>query len=150
MSSTPLFVYGTLRDPDVLFAILGRHLPPAQCRPAQAPGFAAVQYPGRVYPALIEKAGAAAEGLLLVDLAPLDLDVLDAFEGDEYRRASLLATADGIPDTANFYQSVIAIAPDAAPWTLEDWTRLHKATVIGAETGTAAALRQRFTARQHA
>ena len=47
-----LFVYGTLRDPDVLGAVLGR---PATGLNAAAPGYAVVNYPGRVYPALLRR-----------------------------------------------------------------------------------------------
>ena len=60
----PLFVYGTLRDPDLLAAVLGRKLRPGGQHMARAPGFRAVHYPGRIYPALIRVPGAAAEGLL--------------------------------------------------------------------------------------
>jgi hypothetical protein len=59
----PLFVYGTLRDPDLLAAVLGRKLRPAGQHVARAPGFRAIYYPGRIYPALIREPGAAAERL---------------------------------------------------------------------------------------
>jgi hypothetical protein len=39
----------------------------------------------------------------------------------------------------------IVSAPD---WELASWTALHKPAVIGQETGTAQALRQRLSARQ--
>lgn len=85
----PLFVYGTLRDPDLLAAVLGRQLRSGGQHVARAPGFRAVHYPGRVYPALIRVPGAAAEGLLLIDLSPFERDLLDAFEGEEYRRTPI-------------------------------------------------------------
>ena len=52
-----LFVYGTLRDPQLLSAVLGR---PATGLNAAAPGYAAVHYPGRIYPALVRRPGSAA------------------------------------------------------------------------------------------
>ena len=87
----PLFVYGTLRDPDLLAAVLNRPLHPGALLPARAPGFRAVPYPSRLYPALIRSPGATAEGLLLTDLSPFERDLLDAFEGDEYLRGPIAA-----------------------------------------------------------
>ena len=56
----PLFVYGTLRDPDLLAAVLGRPLAACEILAAVAPGFRAAHYPNRIYPALIRAPGAAA------------------------------------------------------------------------------------------
>lgn len=145
--ATMLFVYGTLQDPDVLAAVLGRPVDVGALAPAQAPGHHAVTYPGRVYPALVAASGAIAPGLLIDGLDTLDLAVLDAFEGDEYRRAEIDITQAGRTLRAQVYLPAIAIAPDAAPWSLVDWTKRHKPAVIAAETGTATALRQRLTAQ---
>ena len=143
MIGKPLFVYGTLRDPDVLDALLGRTLPAVE---ATAPGFRAVHYPQRVYPALIAAQGGNAPGLLLHQLTPIDLAILDAFEGDEYRRATIaVLTPSGMVD-ADVYLPIIAIPANAAPWTLEAWTRLHKRTVLDGERRSAAALRDRLSA----
>ena len=72
----PLFAYGTLRDPDILWAILGRSIPDHARLMARAPGYAAVHYPGRTYPALIGNPMEAAPGLVLDGLSPLDVAVL--------------------------------------------------------------------------
>jgi hypothetical protein len=85
----PLFVYGTLRDPELLAAVLGRALRLGTIHPARAPGFKAVHYPNRIYPALIRSPGTAAEGLLVIGLSPFERDLLDAWEGEEYRRAPI-------------------------------------------------------------
>lgn len=141
-----LFVYGTLQDTDVLGAVLGRGVGPAGLRRATAPGHRAVSYPGRVYPALVPIAGEAAAGLIVEGLTALDLAVLDAFEGDEYRRRSIVVELDGQLHPAEAYIPVIAIAPDGPAWSLANWTATHKPAVVGAETGTASALRQRLSA----
>lgn len=146
MTDKPLFVYGTLRDPDVLDALLGRTLPASERVAASAPGFDAVHYPRRVYPALIATPGANAPGLLLHNLAVSELAILDAFEGDEYRRATIAVQApSGIVD-ADVYLPVVAIPPDAAPWTLDTWTLLHKPSVLDGERRTAKILRERVSA----
>ena len=142
-----LFIYGTLQDADVLGAVLGRMVDMAGLRRAQAPGYRAVPYPGRVYPALVKTAADAAPGLLLDDLSALDLAVLDAFEGDEYRRESISVIADGLSLTAYAYLPVAAIAADTPVWSLAGWAAAHKPAVLGRETGTATALRQRLSAR---
>ena len=142
-----LFVYGTLQDADVLGAVLGRPVDTAVLRRVTAPSYRAVAYPGRVYPALVVSAGDAAPGLLLEHLTELDVAVLDAFEGDEYRREPITVLLDGTQHLAQAYLPVIAIPATAPGWSLADWTMAHKPVVLGHETGTATALRQRLSAR---
>lgn len=142
-----LFAYGTLQDPDVLGAVLGRPVDMSRLRPATAPGYRAVFYPGRVYPALIRAPQATPAGLVVADLSPLDLAVLDAFEGDEYRRETIVVRIGEEQRHMDTYLPAIPIDP-ALDWSLGTWTALHKPAVIGQETGTALALRQRLSARQ--
>ena len=124
------FVYGTLRDPDVLTAVLGHtHV---RGEPAEAEGHATVLYPGRTYPALVASPGLFAPGLLLSSLTSFDLDRLDAFESDEYWRASISVTAAGGHIAAQTYLPAIAIPADAAPWSLDAWTQRHKTDMLGA------------------
>ncbi|WP_354040119.1 gamma-glutamylcyclotransferase family protein [Devosia sp. UYZn731] len=145
MSARPLFVYGTLRDPEVLYALLGRTLSASECVGACTPGFQAVHYPQRVYPALIAVPDGNAPGLLLHDLSATELAVLDAFEGDEYRRASISAMAPYGTVEADVYLPVAHIPADAEPWTLDNWTRLHKLGVLDGERRTSQALRDRLS-----
>ena len=148
MNALPLFVYGTLRDPDLLAGVLNRPLRPAHLHPARAPGFRAVHYPGRIYPALIRVPGAAAEGLLLTDLSPFERDLLDAFEGDEYRRqpiATMLADEPELHE-ADAYLPAIAIATDAHDWSLSRWQAEHKPKVLVAEAASARDIRTRLIA----
>ncbi|RJO69459.1 gamma-glutamylcyclotransferase [Nocardia panacis] len=77
----PLFAYGTLRFPQVLTGLLGRH--PA-ATPVSAPGWRAAELPGRVYPGLVPDADATTSGILLTDLTADEWRVLDAFEDAEY------------------------------------------------------------------
>ena len=142
-----LFVYGTLQDADVLAAALGRPVSVAGLRRATAPGYRAVAYPGRVYPALVASAADAAPGLLVEHLSPLDIAVLDAFEGEEYRREPIAVLTDGTQYAADAYLPARVISADAPAWSLSDWTAGYKAAVLSAETGTAAGLRQRLSER---
>jgi gamma-glutamylcyclotransferase (GGCT)/AIG2-like uncharacterized protein YtfP len=141
----PLFVYGTLRDPDLLAAVLGRALRPGEAEPAVAPGFRATFYPGRIYPALIRAPGGAAEGLLLLSLSPFELDLLDAFEGEEYRRGVVPVIVGEELHEANAYLPAIPVAGDD-PWLLEVWQAEHKSRVLGADAAQAAEIRQKLIA----
>jgi gamma-glutamylcyclotransferase (GGCT)/AIG2-like uncharacterized protein YtfP len=141
-----LFVYGTLRDPDLLAAVLARPLNRDAMLVAQAPGYRAVHYPGRPYPALLQTPGAAAEGLVLTDLSRFERDLLDAFEGPEYRRALLPVMVAEELHEAFAYLPAIAIAADAPPWTLAAWQERHKPDVLGTERATADELRRRLIA----
>jgi hypothetical protein len=142
-----LFVYGTLQDADVLGAVLGRPVDMAGLRRALAPGYRAVACPGRVYPALAVSGADAAPGLLLESLSGLDLAVLDAFEGEEYRRGTITVLVDGAAHEAGAYLPVNALPATAPAWSLAEWTAMHKPAVLRQETGTATALRQRLAAQ---
>ena len=142
----PLFVYGTLRDPDLLSAVLERPLSAAAILPAAAPGFAAVHYPGRIYPALVRAPGVAAAGLVLTDLSPFEGDLLDAFEGTEYRRGLIPVMVGEELHEAFAYLPAMEVSRTAAPWTLEGWQRTHKPKVLAAEAAGAAAIRLKLIA----
>jgi hypothetical protein len=144
----PLFAYGTLRDPDLLAAVLGRPLRLGTLYPARAPGFRAVHYPGRIYPALVRSPGSAADGLLITGLTPFERDLLDAYEGDEYRRAPIAAMLVDEPELheADAYLPVIEVPTDAHEWSLSRWQVEHKPRVLVSELAEAARLLERLIA----
>src|SRR6185312_7518844 len=119
-----LFVYGTLRDPDLLSGVLGRPLRARQMLPAAAPGFVAVHYPRRIYPALVRRPGGAAPGLVLTDLTPFERDLHEAFA----------------------YLPAIEVPANAQPWTLETWQVQHKPRVLRSERADADEIRQKLIA----
>ena len=147
-STLPLFVYGTLRDPELMNAVLGRRLPPSSVHPARAPGFRAVLYPRRAYPALVRAPGGQAAGLLITGLTPFERDLLDAYEGDEYRRAPIAAVLADEPELheADAYLPATVIPPDAPEWSLSRWQAEHKPRALVAEAAMAAELRARLIA----
>ena len=144
----PLFAYGTLRDPELLAAVLGRPLRAGTMHPARAPGFRAVHYPGRVYPALIRAPGQAAEGLLLTGLSPFERDLLDAYEGEEYRRGPIATVLLDEPELheADAYLPTITLPKDVHDWSLSRWQAEHKARALVAEAAEATRLRERLIA----
>jgi hypothetical protein len=141
-----LYVYGTLRDPDLLAGVLNRPLDGDRMLPATAPGFAAVHYPRRIYPALVRRPGAAAEGLALTDLSPFEHDLLDAFEGAEYRRDIIPVMIAEELHEAFAYLPAIAIPADADPWTLSAWQLNHKPRVLVSERAGADEIRLKLIA----
>ena len=90
-----LFVYGTLRFPEVLDALLGR-VP--ELSPARAEGWRAAALPGRVYPGLGAAPGTA-DGLLVGGLGAAELALLHAYEDTEYEVVEIRLT-DGRPALA--------------------------------------------------
>ena len=147
MAELPLFVYGTLQDADMRELVLGRRLPPHQIESADAPGYRVAHYPDRSYPALLAAPEQTARGLLLRGLSPLDMALLDAFEGDEYRRADIEVLACG-PRLALAYLPNLPIGPIALAWSLDTWRQQHKAEMLDREAGKSAAERERLAAWQ--
>lgn len=76
-----LFVYGTLRFPRILSALIGRS---PVATPAAVTGWRAAALRGRPYPGLVAAPGGTATGLLLTGLSASEWRVLDRFEDDEY------------------------------------------------------------------
>jgi gamma-glutamylcyclotransferase (GGCT)/AIG2-like uncharacterized protein YtfP len=140
-----LFAYGTLQDPDILGAVLGRVVDMASLKAAQADGFVAITYPGRPYPALAPSPGASAPGKLITGLSEKDWALLDAFEGEEYCRASMEIRVGNLPQLTQAYFPTIVIPAQGAIWRLEDWTGLHKPRVLAGEVASATALRHRLS-----
>jgi gamma-glutamylcyclotransferase (GGCT)/AIG2-like uncharacterized protein YtfP len=89
-----LFVYGTLRFPEVLRALLGRTPSGAVAR---APGWRAAALEHRPYPGLVAAPGSVTQGVLLGDLTVREWGILDDYEGPEYdlRRIALEGGAHG-------------------------------------------------------
>jgi hypothetical protein len=141
-----LFAYGTLREPLLLQGVLGHSLDGLALRPAMAPGFRTVFYPGRIYPALVEAAGETAEGVAVDGLSAADLQVLDLFEGNEYGRRAIALDVGGRAVVAEFYWPVAAIGPDATAWSFAEWRRVHGEAMIVSEGETAATLRRQLIA----
>lgn len=81
METTELFVYGTLRFPEVLEILIGR-VP--ELTPASARGWRVRALPGLVYPGLVADPQGVADGLLIAGLTGAERAVLDAYEDDLY------------------------------------------------------------------
>lgn len=126
----PLFVYGTLRDPEIRAGVIGRALDASHIVPVRIEGWRAVHYPGALYPGLVAASEGRAEGLLLLHLRPGEIARLDAFEGDEYRRRETRVVGGTGTLAAQAYFPTVAIAPSAPGWTFSTWRENHRSAVI--------------------
>jgi gamma-glutamylcyclotransferase (GGCT)/AIG2-like uncharacterized protein YtfP len=118
-----LFVYGTLRFPEVLAAVAQIA---AAAAPAMLPGFERRAVRGEVYPAVVPRSGASVEGLLLAGVPRARLPLLDAFEGREYRRqAHEVHLANGRRHVAWCYVWAPACARELASgiWDMDAFER---------------------------
>lgn len=84
MSVEYLFSYGTLRDPDIQLAVIGRVIPG---EPALLPDYrkAVLRVGDRDYPAVVPAPGDSVAGVVL-GVSPEELARMDAYETDAYTR----------------------------------------------------------------
>ena len=118
-----LFCYGTLQLPAVLDAVIGRRL--QGVRSALA-GYGTFRIRRAEYPGLLRRPGQTAWGLLYDDLSPLELGILDRFEGNQYeRRAQAVQRVDGRRVQAWVYMVAARRHGQltAVPWQLEHFRR---------------------------
>ncbi len=142
----PLFLYGTLRDPDLLAAVIGRQIDWRNVLTAVAPGHTTIYYDTRVYPALIPAPGRRAAGLLILGLSAVDLHLIDAFEGAEYRHAILPVIVEDELHEADVYLPTMLLGTTARAWSLEIWQHEHKGEVLVEDGAIMRTLRARLAA----
>ena len=144
-----LFVYGSLLAPEVQAALLGRV--PASVA-ATLPGYRRSTVASRTYPGAVPSDGEAASvrGMLLQNLSDAEWQLLDAFEGDEYRRRTVRSTLDDgrEQETLTFvFAREDGLLPD--PWSYESWRATHLDTFVRATAEWAAAHLAEPTALRH-
>lgn len=118
---TAVFLFGTLLDEALRAVVAGTPLPG---RPATLPGWQLRRAAAGDYPVLAEAPGAAAEGLLVEDVAEAVLARLDHYEsGFAYRREEAsVETAEG-PRPAWVYRPETPDNASDEGWSLAAWQR---------------------------
>jgi gamma-glutamylcyclotransferase (GGCT)/AIG2-like uncharacterized protein YtfP len=122
---TALFAYGTLMVPAVMEAVTGRRFPE---RAAVLRGFARHRLRGRLYPAVVEAAGAVLEGRLYEGIDAATLARLDRFEGRLYqRRRVTVEPAPGVTAPADLYVLADSRRAEllAEPWDAAAFVARH-------------------------
>jgi gamma-glutamylcyclotransferase (GGCT)/AIG2-like uncharacterized protein YtfP len=123
-----LFTYGTLMFPEVWRIVVGRELKTA---PAQLPGYQIFRVKGAVYPGIVAVdspltsdlqplTSSFVPGLLYFNLDPTSLDRLDRFEGEDYRRLTVVVTCEDGRDLAA--QAYVVPRESSYVLTHEIWT----------------------------
>lgn len=130
---TPLFLWGTLLDRDVLERLLGRRVSARELEPARLPGYQRVAAEKSPYPVLVPAAGAAVDGLLWLCPSRRDLRRIAHYE-DDYRAVLFeVLTASGRRVPAWLYTAREGLLrPSHEPWDLLRWARQHKAQLLRA------------------
>lgn len=123
----PIFVYGTLRDEDVLSLALGPVRERVRALPARLPGYAALSSEEGPFPVLRPIPDHAAPGLVL---EPADAEVcarLDFFEAgfDFVPRRLTAETVEGVTDVL-VYAPPDDITDTGEIWDLRAWERRDK------------------------
>lgn len=96
-----LFVYGTLMNDEVLSLLLGRNFSKTK---AILPGFQCFKVKGQNYPAIIESEKSYVDGEILYDVNTEEFDLLDAYEGETYKRISVtVLTEESIEHACEVY-----------------------------------------------
>ena len=127
----PLFVYGSMRDADVLALVLGSDRLDVRSEPAWMPGAAAVLVPGESYPHLVPTEGARAPGEVLYGLGETGLDRIRFFEGDEYALIECEVERASGERIAAVHFGGVAIPPaPVVAWSLEQWQASEKARFL--------------------
>ncbi|MEV6065985.1 gamma-glutamylcyclotransferase family protein [Nocardia sp. NPDC052001] len=122
----PLFVYGTLRFPEVLTELIGCTM---ELRPATVPGRRVAALPGKIYPGLVPAESGAAQGFLLTGLTRTQWWVLDEFEDDEYDLSPVCVHAGKRVSYAWTYAWTAAVEPH--DWSARDFATEHLPDYVG-------------------
>jgi gamma-glutamylcyclotransferase (GGCT)/AIG2-like uncharacterized protein YtfP len=127
-----VFVYGTLRDPSILNAVLGHDR--VLSVKGWADGYAARLAYGHPFPMLRPMADSSAEGLLLLNLDEADIAALDSFEGETYQRQAIMIRSENGKEYADIYIDDGSYS-DGGVFILSEWKMSHRDKFITSFAG---------------
>jgi ADP-ribose diphosphatase len=117
-----LFFYGTLRDPAVLTAVLGRPSDQISIRSATLPDYEICAVKGREFPFARAAKGGVAEGVLVSGLSEEDVARLEFYEGAYlFDLVEVTVETDGKPAKAELFVTAHHGWQADGPWSLERW-----------------------------
>ncbi len=133
--SNPLFVFGTLMDPDVLATVCIGSASEVSTQPALIQGFTRRLVVNESFPVLVPAANESVLGLLIHGLGDEDLQRAQFFEGEEYELTSI--SVEALPDShatafaigacdAYYFASTGHYQVEAEHWHLPAWQQQHK------------------------
>ncbi len=123
-----LFVYGTLMDPDVAHAVIGRTHKQLQAEPASLDGYCAMLAAGAPYPGLCATPGESVQGVLLKGLTRAEMHRLDVYEDLSVYQLEDIAVRNsaGTEVTAKLYMPTRRLRLTQTPWDIARWRRQSK------------------------
>ena len=112
-----VFTYGSLMFPEVWNRVVRGSY---RAERARLDGHGRFEIVGETYPGMVMLDGASVEGVLYFDVEAADIAALDAFEGDQYRRANVQVRLDsGATVQAGTYIYLLAQKLSDSPWRPE-------------------------------
>ena len=121
------FFYGTLRDPQLLAAVLGRPPPARRLTSVWLADHAAKGVVGESYPCLLPAPGERVEGVLAHGLDARAAGRIAFYEGPEYRLANVLVhRASGGCVLARACLPRSPLLDDGEIWDYDAWRRDHR------------------------
>jgi len=122
------FFYGTLRDADVLEAVLGRPVAPADIRAASLRDHRAMTVSGDTYPVAVSRPGAVMPGVVVSGLGAHDEARLRHYEGADYGVTQVNATlSTGRTVAATMFVPREGVPHGDTEWSLSQWSGHAKA-----------------------
>lgn len=129
--STPLFVFGTLRDFEVRQVVLGRPAADIRTLTARLQGYRVVKLPDENYPVLLGAPESTVDGELLCGFSAEDFRRIAFFENLEYRFEPCAVTLQDGSRRDALYCGENQTEPGAHDlWSLETWQRHHKTAFL--------------------
>ncbi len=127
-----LFFYGTLRDPAMLEAVLGRVVDPPALEPAAVTDHATLRLVDEDYPMLVPAPGRSAEGVLLAAPSETDIDRIAFFEEAEYALAPITVETARGPVEALCFRGTDKPQASTVEWDFDTWCRHHRPAALEA------------------
>lgn len=122
----PLFVFGTLLDPDLVSVVIGNDISDFRTEPARVHGHRAVRAAHAAYPILVEHPEAVTHGMLIHGLSDEHVERIAFYETHEYELGAIHVHAEDAPTHARAFFSIDAVIPSDDAWKLAEWQRQHK------------------------
>ena len=129
--SIPLFVYGSMLDPDVRSIILGDSTQQVTLVTANLPDHVCLKLPDESYPVLSAESGCVTHGAILLGLDENSWDRMNFFESDEFKLVEISVLSQGRISPALCYGAGAIMQGAKQPWTLEHWQANHKEVFLG-------------------
>ena len=130
MSGHTYFFYGSLRDLELLEAVIDRDTAHLSFTPGWVHGFVAETAQGYTFPTLIKNRNGCTDGLLTQGLTDDDIARIGYFEDTEYQPAPVNVTTADRDIAAHTFMATSALKSSGEFWNFEHWRQHHKPLLV--------------------